>query len=91
MSDRLCPICRETPQSVDWIELRDEFTYLCPRCGHFHITGLRAATLPELIRASSYALDEALRTRIRQQNAAGHVPIIDSMFIDDSLSLQPSD
>jgi hypothetical protein len=92
MSDRLCPICQEAPQDVEWMELRDEFTFQCRRCGHFRISGLRAETLPELIQTNRYAaVDEALRRRIRRRNAAGDVPIIDSSFIDDALSPNPPD
>jgi hypothetical protein len=92
MSDRRCPICQDTPQSVERLELRDEFTYLCQRCGLFRITGLRAETLPELIQTNSYAaLDEALRARVRKKNAVGEIPIIDSLFIDDALSPDPAD
>jgi hypothetical protein len=92
MSDRTCPICGEAPQSVERAEFRDEFTYLCRRCGLFRIAGLRAETLPELIRTNGYAaVDEALRARIRKKNAAGQTPIIDSIFIDDSLSPTPPD
>lgn len=92
MSDRLCPICLATPQCVDRIELRSEFEVLCHRCGLFRIAALRAETLPELIRAHGYAAaGDALRAHIRKRNVTGEVPIVDSLFIDDAWSPQPSD
>jgi hypothetical protein len=46
MSDHPCSICREAPKSVERIELRDEFTYLCLRCGLFRIADFERKRYP---------------------------------------------
>ncbi len=83
MSDRKCPICKGTPESIGPLPGKDISEYDCALCGRFRISGVAATKLP--VRMAQYpGLKGAVQRYVQRKNAAGKTPILDELTIDEA-------